>query len=132
MMPGGLYLFEQDDVEPLFCEVQQDNIIQNHKYWDEQIFIAKGDVIMFVERLDLTPTTATESTAGTAAAVAMRPAHAIPPCGAAPGSEEDWKEVSNLWDKNKRIPGSIFLHPSAKLIWVSYIDLKYFKKVEKK
>ena len=129
-MPGNLYRFEIADLEPRFCEVR-DNNIQSHKYWNEQILVAKGDVVLFLERFDLTPKTAGPGAALTtaalaAAATALRPA-------AVEAAKVDWKEALRLWnEKEKRIPGSIFLHPNGKLVWISDIDLKYFEKVENK
>lgn len=118
-----LYQFLKEAAEPRFCLVEN-NIIRNDKYWLSWHHVTFGDVVMFIEKLAYTENTASAA----AAAGLVRAARAVAQ-GAFTSISADWNKAWDLWDKNKSIPGAIYLHPQGQLIWISDIDIKYFHEI---
>lgn len=130
-----LYQYKKDCWARL-CEVEAGNIIQNAKDWFLWPVIKKGDIVMFIERLAYTEKTtvlhACHDTARLDAFVGRASIAARDACSAVVDSGAGWEKAFNLWKQNKQIPGGIYLFPTGKLVWISDIDIKYFKKVKAK
>lgn len=121
-----LYQYKRHS-EPRFCPVKE-GIIQNDKAWGSRPIIAKGDVVMLVDRLAYTEKTAAAAYADDAAALAEAAAAATSASAAA--AHADWNKVWDLWGIKQIISGAIYLHPNGKTIWISDIDIKYFGEIK--
>lgn len=119
----------------------QNNIIQSHLPWNDWQQIGLGEILLKIDVLDysektamatarLHPTTAWQrATTMAAAVVSATETRATGAARRAMGTGTDYDEFWDLWHKNKKIPGGIYLSPNSKLIFVSCIDLKYFTKL---
>ena len=132
MKPGTLYLSRNSGlIKSRFCEIRNDSsgpfFAQTEKSPADRISVKSGDVIMFVEELDLTEETfpSLKFRRGPGDRVAVIVATAA----TAMATSIEWNQAYHEWRDSRKIRGSIFLHPNGKTIWISHIDLKYFQEL---
>ena len=119
---GKLYFYDREDsFGPRFSYIQKD-MIQNHIGWGDRCLVKPRQPVMIIEEFDFSEATATATATVTGMVTEMGTATVM-------GSVEDWDGAKKLWDKDKRIPGHKAL-VEDKVIWISKIDLRYFKEAE--
>lgn len=116
-----------------FCEVKNHTILDGAHRINNKIKISPEDIFLFIKELPYNEETYVSdcsrpmSSSVASAVGAVMESHyytgfTMPSC-------HDWEKIYRIWNKKQEIHGGVFLAPNGKQIWISHIDLGYFKLV---